>query len=286
MGEEVANISGPNIYTSTDHVQKVLDERDDGTIFTTNGGDDDFACLQSEPGVYTPQTQQPFQGGIFQIDSVPDGGNPNGIPVADGLRNPISLRCKKGTGTCFGLELAKDFDPQGGSREKLYPIHMGDNWGFPCCATANQPYTNISPPVPPSACAGVAAETTSFIIDHTPFGLDFEPGVWRGLWTNRTFVVLHGYFGSWIGARIIAIQSDPSTGWPVPTNEADAGTAFTDFATGWDDGMLDHGRPAAVAFSQDGRLFVGQDVGSGAGTDPRLNGLLFWIAPIQAVIPH
>jgi hypothetical protein len=42
---------------------------------------------------------------------------------------------------------------------------------------------------------------------------------------------------------------------------------------------------AAVAFAPDGRLFVGQDVGSDPPADPRLNGLVFWIAPTQTVLP-
>ena len=33
-----------------------------------------------------------------------------------------------------------------------------------------------------------------------------------------------------------------------------------DFATGWDNGLNAHGRPASVAMSDDGRLFVGNDV--------------------------
>jgi hypothetical protein len=43
-----------------------------------------------------------------------------------------------------------------------------------------------------------------------------------------------------------------------------------DFATGWDDGKQDHGRPAAIAFSPDGRLFIGNDI----------NGVIVWVAPV------
>jgi glucose/arabinose dehydrogenase len=274
--EQVADIQ---VYVSGDHWPHVLDEDDLGNIYVTNGGDQGTFCDPTKS-----ELQQPFQGGILRIDDAPDGGNPNGQQIAKGLRNPIALRCAKGTGTCFGLELAKDFDPQAGSREKLFPIRQGDDWGFPCCASANLPYTDVGPPAPD--CAGVSDETTSFIIDHTPFGLDFEQGLWSGMWKKRAFVVLHGYFGSWIGARVVGIATDPSTGWPVLSSEADAGTALSDFATGWDDRMLDHGRPAAIAFAPDGRMFVGQDIGSGGPPfDPRLNGLIFWIAPIQTVRP-
>jgi hypothetical protein len=46
---------------------------------------------------------------------------------------------------------------------------------------------------------------------------------------------------------------------------------MTDFATGWDDGSLTHGRPAALAFSPDGRLFVANDN----------SGVIFWIAAMD-----
>jgi hypothetical protein len=44
-----------------------------------------------------------------------------------------------------------------------------------------------------------------------------------------------------------------------------------DFATGWDDGHQDHGRPAPIAFAPDGRLFLGDDQ----------QGAVLWIAPID-----
>jgi hypothetical protein len=52
----------------------------------------------------------------------------------------------------------------------------------------------------------------------------------------------------------------------------DASTAMVDFATGWDDGKNDHGRPAALTFAPDGRMFVGNDI----------DGTIVWIAPVTA----
>jgi hypothetical protein len=46
---------------------------------------------------------------------------------------------------------------------------------------------------------------------------------------------------------------------------------MTDFATGWDDGRQDHGRPGTITFAPDGRLFVGDDQ----------SGMIFWIAPVN-----
>jgi hypothetical protein len=43
--------------------------------------------------------------------------------------------------------------------------------------------------------------------------------------------------------------------------------ALSGFATGWDDGTLSHGRPAAVAFAADGRLFLGNEIRLAQGVE-------------------
>jgi glucose/arabinose dehydrogenase len=153
----------------------------------------------------------------------------------------------------------------------MVPIRQGDDWGFPCCATASLPY--VGSPAG-TDCSGVAQEDNSFYIGDTPFGMDFEPGLWPSAWANRVYVVTHGEAGSWTGARMVSIPMDPSTGLPLSSTNANMSrmdTGMVDFATGWDDGTLQHGRPAAVAFSADGRLFVANDN----------NGVIFWIAPLD-----
>jgi glucose/arabinose dehydrogenase len=190
------------------------------------------------------------------------------VPVAKGFRNPIAIRCQRGHNRCFALELAKDYTYGQGGREKLVPIRQGDDWGFPCCATKSFPYQG-SPPG--TNCSSVAAEGNSWFIGDTPFGVDFEPGFWPAPWTRQVFVATHGAAGSWVGARIVAIPTD-ATGMPMPSTNKDnqgVGTGMVDFATGWDDHTTSHGRPAAVTFSPDGRLFVANDS----------NGVIFWIAP-------
>ncbi len=256
VGQQVVDIVG---YTSPVHFQKSLDVDDNGNIFVTNGGDEGEVCDPTVPG-----SMRPIHGGIYRID-----GTPNGEPIARGLRNPYAFRCAKGTGTCFGVELARDFASELGSREKLFPIRKGDDWGFPCCATAGTPYSDYTSPAPD--CSEVAVEEGVFIIDHTPFGIDFEEGYFpTGTWQYRAFVVMHGFFGSWIGARVVGIATDPRTGWPEVSNESSPGSVMLDFATGWDDNHQDHGRPAALAFAPDGRLFVGNDI----------DGSIVWIAPV------
>jgi len=263
-GEQVIDV---DVYSSSLHWPKVIDVDDNGNIYVGNGGDADEACEGEGAPDAEVTTSRPFHGGILQID-----GTANGKLVARGLRNPIAIRCAKGTGTCFGIELARDFAADLGSREKLFPIRQGDDWGYPCCATANLPYGDYTAPVPD--CTGVAAEDTSFIIDHTPFGLDFEEGSWTGTWKYRAFVPLHGLVSSWKGARVVGITTDSRTGWPTQTSEPDSGTspAMTDFATGWDDGARDHGRPAAITFAPDGRMFLANDV----------TGAIVWIAPVTS----
>jgi glucose/arabinose dehydrogenase len=251
--QEVADIT---IYESSIHWPKTLDIADDGTIYVGNGGDQGETC----------DPLRPFHGGILTLD-----GTPGGTPVAKGLRNPIAVRCARGHDQCFAVELALDgsIAPDTG-REKLLPIRQGDDWGFPCCATANTPYTGISPT---PDCSGVAAESDAFLIGNTPFGLDFEPGSWPAPWTGDALVTLHGIAGSWIGARLVAIAMDPTTGLPVSGSDlsgSDTG-GMTDFATGWDDGQRDHGRPASLSFSKDGRLFLGNDN----------DGTIVWIAPLS-----
>jgi glucose/arabinose dehydrogenase len=250
--EEVANIA---VYSSSIHWPKTMDVADDGTIYVGNGGDQGEMCEASHP----------FHGGILKIDT----SNPNGTQVTKGLRNPINVRCRRGKNTCFALELSKDYSALQSGREKLLPIRAGDDWGFPCCATRNVPYSD-SPAG--TDCSGVAAEANSFVIGDTPFGVDFEPGLWPAPWTGNAFVVTHGAYGSWAGARLVAIPMDASTGLPLPsTNTAGMDVGMVDFGSGWDDTTLQHGRPAALSFSADGRLFVANDN----------NGVIFWIAPMS-----
>ncbi len=244
-----------NVYTSSLHWPKALDQADDGTIYVGNGGDQSEECVAPHP----------FRGGILEID-----GSPGGKQVAQGLRNAIAVRCQRGTNLCFAAELSRDYSSAQYGREKLVPIRQGDDWGFPCCATQNTPYPDITP-VPD--CSGVAPEDASFLIGDTPFSFDFEPGNWAAPFAKNAFVPLHGSAGGWLGARVVMIQMDPTTGLPLPANDLDGGAsgAMTDFATGWDDQHQDHGRPSAVTFSPDGRMFLGNDN----------NGDIIWIAPLD-----
>jgi glucose/arabinose dehydrogenase len=254
-------------YTSMLHWPRTLDQADDGTIYVTNGSDQDEGTYNTALGAYCMKPRT-FVGGILELD-----GSPNGKPVSRGFRNPIAVRCQRGHNVCFASELAKDYSAGEGGREKLVPIREGDDWGFPCCATTNVPYTEADPA---PDCSYVTPDDVSFLIGDTPFGLDFERGGWPTPYKGSVFVALHGDAGFWGGARVVAVATDPTTGSPKAGTTADGGVSsgsMTDFATGWDDAMHTklHGRPAAIEFAADGRMFVGNDN----------NGDVFWVAPLD-----
>jgi glucose/arabinose dehydrogenase len=259
--ESVIDLSMANgRYASQDHWPKTLDIADDGTIYVGNGGDQAQACNAS--AFPTPLSQ--IQGGIFKLD-----GTPAGSPVAQGFRNPIAVRCQKG-GLCFAVELGLDGSEGGGGREKVVPIRQGDDWGFPCCATQNVPEPDLSGT---PDCSSVADESVAFVIGDTPFGLDFEPGLWPAPYTKNMIVTLHGAVGSLIGERVVAVPME-SNGLPKNSSDLD-GSTLPQFAGGWDGTMGAHGRPAAVTFASDGRAFIGND----------WSGDIFWVAPVGLPIP-
>jgi glucose/arabinose dehydrogenase len=248
-----------------EHWPKVFDTARDGTVYISNGGTQGDFCQPSPP---------PF-GGMYRLEA-----DKSTTPVATGFRNPIAMRCEADHDVCLVAELAMDYSASMFGREKLVVVRQGDDWGYPCCATKNVPYagsTYADGAVPD--CSHVAAESDAFVIGHTPFGLDFEPGNWPAPWTHRVFLTLHGDAGSWVGARMVAIALDPTTGIPLPASELDdsgaSGSNMLEFASGWDDQFNDHGRPAPVAFAPDGRLFLGDDQ----------QGAVIWIAPTGLMAP-
>jgi glucose/arabinose dehydrogenase len=257
-----ALVTDITVYKSSVHWPKTLDVSDTGSVYVGNGGDEPEACLQP----------MPFQGGVLELDGT-DGGR----QVVMGLRNPIAVKCHHdGNDVCFALELGMDGSDIG--REKLLPLHAGDDWGYPCCASTSLAYSGVTVPCAsnpaqqcPPDCSGVVPDTNSFLIGNTPFGLDFVDDQFPPPWSHKVIVALHGHFESWSGARLVAIDIDPTTGLLLPSSTMDGGDVghVSDFAIGWDDGTLSHGRPTDVEMSPDGRLFVANDQ----------NGEIFWIAP-------
>jgi glucose/arabinose dehydrogenase len=256
----------PPVRWAADHWPKNLDVARDGTMYVTNGSNQGEGC-------YSPSSPKSAAfGAIFKINA--DGSL---SLVSRGFRNPIALRCESNHDVCLAVELARD-GSQGVGREKIVPVRQGDDWGFPCCATTDLPYANTTYLDTDAAadCSRVSQEDVSFVIGHTPFGIDFEPSRWPAPWTGRVFAVLHGDISSWEGARVVAIALDATTGNLLPASDlADASsTNLLEFATGWFDeeagANTGHGRPTAIAFAPDGRAFIGDDY----------EGVIAWIAPV------
>lgn len=246
------------LQQASEHWPKMLDVAQDGTLYVTNGSTQAESCLSTRP---------PF-GTINKIN--PDGTT---SVVAKGFRNPISMRCETNHDVCLVTELALDYSSGMGGREKLVPVRQNDDWGYPCCATQNLPYTGVvyQDTMTTPDCSGVAVEPVSFVIGETPFGVDIESGKWPAPYASRAYVTMHGEYGSWVGARVLSIALDVN-GMPMQATDLDGGESanMTDFATGWDDGRQDHGRPGTITFAPDGRMFVGNDQ----------SGMILWIAPV------
>jgi glucose/arabinose dehydrogenase len=250
-----------NWRQAAEHWPKVFDQALDGTIYITNGGSQSDPC----------DCAHDVRGAIVKLNA--DGTT---SLVAKGFRNPIAMRCEANHSVCLAVELALDYSASAAGREKLVPVRQGDDWGFPCCATQNIPYGGVtcSDTGALPDCSGVAQESDAFVIGHTPFGVDFETGLWPAPWNGRAFVTLHGVVGTYEGARVVAIALD-ETGMPNQASEVDPAlgnpNSMLEFATGWDDGLQDHGRPAPIAFAPDGRMFIGDDQ----------KGAVIWIAPVE-----
>jgi glucose/arabinose dehydrogenase len=242
-------------WRSTLHWPKPIDQADDGTIYVGNGSDQGEAC----------NADRPIKGGIVRLD-----GSPGGMPIVKGFRNPIAVRCQRGTNRCYTIELAKDYSAEEGGREKLILIREGDDWGYPCCATKDVPHLENKGV---ADCSKVVREDVSFLIGDTPFGFDFERGKWAPPYKGAAFVALHGTAGPWRGARLVSVAVDQTTGELLPaTTVGPVGSAeggMSNFITGWDDGKLMNGRPAEVEFAEDGRLFLANSS----------TGDIVWIAP-------
>jgi glucose/arabinose dehydrogenase len=257
--EPVTTITAPQ---AAEHWPRVLDIAQDGTIYISNASGQGETC----------KSNQPVFGSIWSL-----GPNGSTSQVARGFRNPIAMRCETNHNVCLVAELALDGSGTEGGREKIVAIRSGDDWGFPCCATHNIPYAGVTYADTGQApdCSRVAPESASLTIGDTPFGIDFETGVWPAPWTGRVFVALHGHVGTWEGARIVGIRLDPSTGMPMPATDLQGVSTnaddMMDFATGWYEPTLAHGRPAPITFAPDGRMFLGNDI----------NGDVIWMAPID-----
>lgn len=223
-----------------------LDVRADGTVITSAG----VWGTSRECGM------RAYQGEIFRVTA--DGQSTR---IVQGLRNPLYIRCHRTDPLCIAAELGDDRGPTWGALEKLIAIDdTTQNVGFPCCVSQSRtsPFNDGV-----FDCSTVTPGVATFELQLTPFGLDWEPGLWPAPFHRALFVALHGSYYSipkWNGASVVFARTDEA-GRPIGP--------FMPFLLGFGPGGSPLERPSDVAFSQDGRLFVADDHA----------GAIYWIAP-------
>ena len=206
------------------------------------------------------RSSPPVPGGILKVD----GTRAATSEVAKGFRNPIAMRCERGPRPVLRPGARAGLLPGPGGREKIVPIRQGDDWGFPCCATQNLPYRAIvldtgSRPTAP----GSASETDCLPHRRHAVRPRLRAGQVAGPVDRARLRHLHGPSARGRGARGRHRARSGHRDAADPSTDLDGGESansdMMDFATGWDDGHQDHGRPAAVTFAPDGRMFIGDD---------------------------
>jgi glucose/arabinose dehydrogenase len=180
--------------------------------------------------------------------------------VASGFRNPMYARCHFCRDLCMVAELGEDQTT--GAVETLVVIENNQWYGYPCC------YTDTTGPRASSGlCRCIDPQQVRINLGDTPFGFDWERGVWPEPYRNALFVALHGsfYLPNYAAAGVVYLPTDPATGIP----RAVAPTRFIDATNG--SAQVSLRRPSDVVFSNDGRMFLSDDKG----------GAIYWIAPID-----
>jgi glucose/arabinose dehydrogenase len=196
-----------------------------------------------------------------EISTVGDAGALT--TVAKNFRNPMYMRCHRTDEVCAAMELGEDLET--GAVEKMLSLRPNTNYGYPCCQSMGR-----SAPSTPMPCSDITKEDASFPLSDTPFGFDWEPGLWPEPFKGGIFVALHGSFYStppWQKAGIVYAPADPTTHMPVQD--------WTPFQGGFAPGGTVLDRPADVAFSPDGRMFIADDV----------SGNIYWMAPTTLAAP-
>jgi glucose/arabinose dehydrogenase len=186
--------------------------------------------------------------------------------LATGFRNPMYLRCHQKDEVCAAMELGEDLLTN--AVEKMLIIKPNTNYGFPCCTTKSTPIATSLDVM--AMCDAATKEDASFPLSDTPFGFDWEPGVWASKYQGAVFVALHGSAYSsppWQGAAIVYAPTDPTTHAPV----AD----WMPFQMGFGYGGTELDRPTDLVFGSDGRMFVADDQ----------SGHVYWMAPTSLSAP-
>lgn len=214
-------------------------------------------------GVLVSSCPSTDAGYVAQLSS---GADPSMMAV--GLRNPMFLRCHFESELCLAAEMGDDGGASYGAREKLFVIRAGTDYGYPCCAGPGLPAMSGA------SCAHVTAEEVIIPLGNSPFGFDWERGLWDGAMNGVLCIAQHGSFYSsppWLGEGVYCTPTDPVT--HVPTD------GFALFFGGFGPANASAARmlrPADVAFAPDGRMFVADDAANA----------IYWVAPEGLARPH
>lgn len=196
----------------------------------------------------------PRMGAVLRIGGQSD---PRGDVVAQGLRDPLYIRCMPWD-ACYAMELSGEGWETLGGTEKLVEVRDSRTYGYPCCIDRTHPNPDINPA---PDCSVTAEPKLTFALHTTPFGFDWErKRAWPPPYAGALFVGFHGDYAMWTNAGLQWAPADPVT--------HDPSRATTDFITGVGFGRA-ISRIADVVFAPDGRLFFCDDQG----------GAIYWIAP-------
>ena len=207
-------------------------------------------------------TADTVRGYITEVN--PDGSN---TIAARGFRNPMYLRCHFRDEVCVATELGDDGGLTFGAHEKVLMIRPATEYGFPCCEGSGV----AAPGFPTASCASVAVEEAQFPVHDTPFGLDWERGIWPMPFGDTLCVAKHGSFYDTpfaLGAGVFCAPTDATTHAPTGPFQL-----LVD-AFGPDHLSL-RTRPTDVAFAPDGRMFFSDDYGNA----------IYQVAPIELPMP-
>ncbi len=250
-GEVVATLGGVGIpdvrWTHT------LEEHKSGAIYVSRGRFDSSGCSAEEM----------TRGAVFALHVETKAAFPlTPETLADGFRNPLYLKCAPNScGDCYASELTGDGWDGVGGREKLALLeNKAESWGYPCCVARDMPAPGAA-----ASCKFVGYEQVAIPLHDTPFGFDFERGLWPEPYKHGVFSALHGITTSFGGTGIVFLKADPKSLRPT----ADVSMFVKGFGGG-------HGRATDVVFAPDGRMFIADDT----------LGRIYWVAPRTLQAPN
>jgi glucose/arabinose dehydrogenase len=179
--------------------------------------------------------------------------NPDGSGeqvFARGLRNAVGIVFRPGTDELWATNNGRDMLGDDQPPETVNLVHQGDDFGWPRCHAGRIVDPDFGGP---DACQGVTPPMVEMQAHSAPLGLAFYTGdQFPQEYQGDLFVAFHGSWNRTVptGYKVVRIPFDDGQPGPVQ-----------DFAVGWLDGDAAWGRPADLAVSPDGSLYVSDDEG-------------------------